>query len=367
MMTLSSNLRRLWLVWRRPQVRELCALRLLLLLALGLLAGCGQGEITVYQIPKEDPWKLPPGWKQREPGAMRVGRFAVPGKNGRDLEVSIIPLRQLPGSRADVVNIWREQMHLPQIQEEELSKLTEKVGVSRSQGELLDMISPEAAPGSTARSRTLLATLLQDQTTWFIKLTGDDDQVQQEKPTFLAFLKTLNFDTMPTPAPLPQRSSPAEAGETGHGPAETKAEARPQWTVPPGWQEQPQSQMLLAKFRISGANETRADVNISVEHGAGGGLLQNINRWRGQLGLSPADEPELARLLQPLDAAGGKAMMVDMNGTDARTRQPARLIGAILPRGGKTWFYKLMGNEQIAEREKPEFIKFVQNAKYPND
>lgn len=355
-----------------PSPLPLLPLRLLPFLLLPLLlllaAGCGQSNISVYQVPKEDPWRAPQGWREREPGPMRVARFAVPGKNGRDAEVSLIPLKHLPGSRADVVNIWREQMHLPPIQDEELSKLAEKIPVSRSQGELFDMSSPSPAGGSDTPAptnspiRTLLAVLQQDQTTWFIKMTGDDAVVQQERPVFLGFLKTLNFDNMPAPAPLPRRSPHGDSDE----PEPAHAELKPEWTIPPGWQEQPQPKMLLAKFRISGEGEARADVNISVEHGDGGGLLQNVNRWRGQLGLGPVEEAELGRLAQPLEVPDGKAVLVELGGTDVRTQQPARLIGILLPRGDKTWFYKLMGNEQIAEREKSAFIKFVQTAKYPN-
>src|SRR6185503_8914951 len=141
--------------------------------------------------------------------------------------------------------------------------------------------------------------------------------------------------------------------------------ARPEWAVPPGWQEQPPSPMLLARFQVGDGGGAKADVNITVLDGDGGGMSENVNRWRRQLGLTPVPEAEVNKLLIPLDVPGGKAMLVDMSGTDAKTRQPARLIGAIVPREDRTWFYKLMGNEQLAEREKAAFIKFFQTAKYP--
>src|SRR5262249_1473797 len=109
-----------------------------------------------------------------------------------------------------------------------------------------------------------------------------------------------------------------------------------------------------------------ADVNISALGGDGGGLLENVNRWRRQLSLAPVLESDLEKLVSSLDVPGGKAILIDMNGTDAKTGGPARLIGAIVPREDKTWFYKLMGNESVAEREKPAFIRFCQSVKYPN-
>jgi hypothetical protein len=31
----------------------------------------------------------------------------------------------------------------------------------------------------------------------------------------------------------------------------------------------------------------------------------------------------------------------------------------------RTWFYKLMGNEQVVTEQKDAFMKFVQTAQYP--
>jgi hypothetical protein len=66
-----------------------------------------------------------------------------------------------------------------------------------------------------------------------------------------------------------------------------------------------------------------------------------------------------------LDVLGGKAMLVDVSGQSA-TAGKARLIGVIVPRERQTWFYKMMGDPAVAEREKNVFIKFVQSVRYPN-
>jgi hypothetical protein len=55
---------------------------------------------------------------------------------------------------------------------------------------------------------------------------------------------------------------------------------------------------------------------------------------------------------------------VDFSGTDAKTGKPARLVGAIVPQSGQTWFYKLMGDEQIVAQQKDAFIEFIQSANY---
>ena len=89
--------------------------------------------------------------------------------------------------------------------------------------------------------------------------------------------------------------------------------------------------------------------------GDGGGLPSNVNRWRGQLGLGPQSEAELGQAISAIDTSGGKASFIDLSGKDARTGQDARLVGAIVAQGGRTWFYKLMGNDQVVSSQKRRF------------
>ena len=105
-------------------------------------------------------------------------------------------------------------------------------------------------------------------------------------------------------------------------------------------------------------------MNVSPLTGDGGGMVMNLTRWRGQLGLPPATDADAANL-PTIDASGTKATVVEMSGTNVRTGQPAKLIGVILPQGGQTWFYKLMGDPDLVTQQKDALIQFVQSAKYP--
>jgi hypothetical protein len=55
---------------------------------------------------------------------------------------------------------------------------------------------------------------------------------------------------------------------------------------------------------------------------------------------------------------------VDFAGTSPQSGQKARLVGAILRQPNQTWFYKLMGDEQVVGREREAFVKFVQTVRY---
>jgi hypothetical protein len=148
------------------------------------------------------------------------------------------------------------------------------------------------------------------------------------------------------------------------GAPEATRQNKPEWQVPGEWKEVEAGQFLVAKFQLAGTDKAQAFVNVSTSAGDGGGLLMNVNRWRGQLGLTPLAESEMTKEIHSLDVPGGKAMLIDMQGTDVRTQQKSRLFGAVVPQEKQTWFYKLMGDEAVVEREKAAFTKFLQTTKY---
>jgi hypothetical protein len=83
--------------------------------------------------------------------------------------------------------------------------------------------------------------------------------------------------------------------------------------------------------------------------------------------LPAVPEAGVGQTLTEIDVPGGKAQVVDLTGTDARTGRKARLVGALVAQGGQTWFYKLMGDEAVVEREKPAFTTFLKSVHYPGD
>jgi hypothetical protein len=201
-------------------------------------------------------------------------------------------------------------------------------------------------------------------------MTGEAGLVEQQKPAFIAFLKSVSFRGLAAPSTIDLSqlppSHPAIGGmNPGLQAASAGAGDKPTWTVPAGWQEGQLAQFLVAKYVIADTGGAQAAVNVSSLAGDGGGLLPNINRWRQQLGLTPAAETDLANL-PTIDASGGKATLIELSGTDGRTGKPARLIGAVLPLGGQTWFYKLMGDADLVAQQKAALVTFVQSAKYPD-
>jgi hypothetical protein len=354
------------------------------------LTGCNRDEAKVYNVPKDTPppsqptssqpapeatpeaaqpaipppadagmsvtplkYQLPEGWQEKPPSDMRVASFVAPGPNGQSADISVIPL-PVVGRDLELVNMWRSRVQLPATSDPDAVKQAKPVAIGTEQGRLFEFVSEQPIAGKS-RQRLLVAMLTRDTMSWFFKITGEDALVTSQKEKFLQFLKSVSFaDNVP-----PQIAAvPATPSENGN--------ADSIWTLPPGWQSMPPSQFLLAEFSVPGANGTKAEVNVAEMGGEGGGLLANVNRWRGQLGLAPVGENDLTKLAQSLEVPGGTATQVDFTGVNAKTGAPTRLVAVIVSQNGQTWFYKLMGDGQVVTQQKNAFTKFIQSANYAN-
>jgi hypothetical protein len=296
---------------------------------------------------------------------MRVASFKVSGAGGKQADVSIVPLPGMVGTDSANVNRWRGQVGQSPMTDDELLKAAENVEAGGQPAQLYDIAGTN--PGSSDKERILGVIQHRDGMAWFYKMTGDADLVEQQKPAFVEFLKSLNFGAAaPTQTEMPA-ANPAMPG-TSLGsqnflvPAAHTivTDGQPTWQVPAGWQEVPAGQFLVAKFTLTGDGGATAAVNVSSSPGDGGGLAANVNRWRGQLGLASIVEV----LTTPVQVSAGKASLVDFSGTDARTSQAARLVGIVVSLPDQTWFYKLMGDAKVVESQKDAFTKFVQGVKY---
>jgi len=358
-------------------------------------AGCGRDDVKVYKVDAHDTttpavpaampptmpadlpapdnsglpklkYTLPAGWKEKTLTQLRVASFEI-SENGKTADVSVIPLSGMAGGDLANVNRWRGQVGLQPLPETDLQKLAEKVEVAGQAADLYDVVG--TAPGSGDEERIIGVISHRDDTAWFFKMTGDAALVEKQKANFIAFLKSVDFDKPATPATMDlsqlPASHPAIPGMNSAAPATPAVDtaSKPTWTVPADWKEGQLAQFLVAKFVIQNGTASAA-VNVSQLEGDGGGLAANVNRWRKQLGQSTISDDEVAKL-PTIDANGVKATVVEISGTDARSSQPANLVGVVLPLNSQTWFYKLMGDANIVAAQKDAFIKFVQSAKYP--
>jgi hypothetical protein len=137
------------------------------------------------------------------------------------------------------------------------------------------------------------------------------------------------------------------------------------WAKPDGWSEQPVSEMRLGSFKVNGPDAASADVSVTAFPGDAGGLVSNVNRWRGQLELPQLEENQLRQTIQQREIQGAPAYFVDLQ-TVENSSKPSRILGAVIERPDRTWFVKMTGPPALLESQRQKFSDFVTSFQFEN-
>ncbi len=132
------------------------------------------------------------------------------------------------------------------------------------------------------------------------------------------------------------------------------------WTAPATWHSKPASAMRKASYSVEGDAGATADVAITAFPGDVGGELANVNRWRGQLSLPAVAEADLASVVTRREQSGLHLTIVDFSSAEGQ-----RMIAALVPYNGATWFFKLTGPAPLVAREKDAFLAFLGSIQTP--
>ncbi|OYV93132.1 MAG: hypothetical protein B7Z73_03820 [Planctomycetia bacterium 21-64-5] len=182
------------------------------------------------------------------------------------------------------------------------------------------------AADALVRQRMLAAVVLRPSQGWFFKVMGPEELINAQAEAFSAFLKSVHFHD----------------------------DATPQWSLPVAWHEEPGNQFRYATLTID-----RVPLEVSVttlprgEVDASEYVLNNVNRWRGQIGLEPTTEREMEQHVEPIDVGADQGQYMEMMGDDKAT------IAVIAKAAGRAWFIKLTGDRSLVERQRDHFKSFV--------
>ncbi len=296
---------------------------------------------------------------------MRVANFAVPGS----AELGAIPLPGAGGGDLDLVNMWRGQLGLAAITDDQLKAHTEETTVAGQTVKLFSIVGSGGADANASTNQILVATVRNEGFTWFFKLAGAAESVAANREGLKTFLAAVEF-TAPEAAPAaaavppPPAAPPFAGGGMAPVAIPSGGQPKPSWQVPPAWKTAPPGQMVHSKWTAAGAEGAVAEIAVSVFPGETGGLAANLNRWRAKVGLGAAAAAELQRLADNLEVGGGKATLADFTGTDPESSAPLRLVGVIVRRDGWSWFYKLTGAPAAVEAQREALLRFAQTAQY---
>jgi len=357
------------------------------------LTACRDRGIASYRVPKEPDaeqapapdaaapsgapaisWTVPDGWQPQPATAMRQGSFLVAGADGASADVSVVSFPGTGGDDLANMNRWRDQLKLAPVSAADMPAQVQSVTGAAGQFVFSDLAGPAGEKGAV---RILGAWLRQPDRVWFFKMMGPSDLVEAQRDAFVGFLQSVRLaeaqagavplarsgsappNTNDLPKVVPGANAPlvqaaAGAGEMNSIPVQAAGGASLLWQAPPDWQTLPGNAMRKGSYGVGGA-----EVAITAFPGDVGGVLANVNRWRGQAGLPPVDEAGLGQATTSMESNGLHFLVVDAEGGSAP------IVAALLPWNGGTWFFKLTGPAEPVARAKPAFISFLKTVRAP--
>ena len=355
---------------------QLCPI--VLVIALFPLVGCDkEDQVTSYSAPKEArlvSWDLPKDW-ETAPHDHKLQYAAFVSGAGEDaVKISVSFLfAEVSGARdlLQNVNRWRRQLALPPVPTAELDKL---VIVENQGGTTLQTIDMTGESGQ--RMRAII--IPREDRIWFFKMTGPTTLVEARKAAFDAFARSTKYLSAAAPPLVAGADVPQDIPASPHATIPTPAQSptslvRPtapandtplDFTLPTGWmREQSSSPMRVATLR-TGDNDKAALVIVTRLSANFGGMTANINRWRGEVGLSPATDDSSAKessiKIGPIDG-----LLVDLAGPGKSNAAPTRSLIARATQGDSVWFFKLIGPAETVAQQQKAFETFLASVRLP--
>jgi hypothetical protein len=303
-------------------------------------------------------WTLPDNWKKiGGESQMRYATIAV-SKDDPKAELTVVPLGA--GAAATLPNVqrWAGQLKLPTVSDGDLSKYVTQTQVSGEQSQIVDMTG--SADTGNPPTRLLAAIIPHAGAAWFFTLKAPEPLVAAQKSNFEKFIRSIQFPTGPAASAPPSSA----AGDPQMNPAANVSYRLASFKAPDGWQEQPGTNtMRVNSFRV-GVGDQQDEVIISrILKGQSGGLLDNYNRWRGQVGLGPiASESEAG--MQTGFVGDTPAMFVTFVGPKPADGPAKELLVAMTIVGRDDWFIKILGPEPLVSAQQTAFRQFLGSLKF---
>ena len=287
----------------------------------------------------------PLNWEPQPLSQMRQASFLVHGENGAIADISFVSLGPAAGNVLDNVNRWLSQLAQPPITSEKLASTLQKLPTPRGDIAIVDLTGQPENGDSNKDGRIIGAIASDEERTVFFKMRGNPALVGAQKGNFIKWVNSVRSATGPPSATQSESSAKFD-------------QLQIKWEVPADWSPAPASAMRYASFTATGDTGDKIDISVVNFPGDGGSDVDNVNRWRQQIGLSTVDAAALQSMIVPVKSGDTDFSSIDMSSSSSR------LLAAWTRRSGRTWFFKLTGPAGAVEKQKPNFVKFVQSIRF---
>src|SRR5262249_11505972 len=250
----------------------------------------------------------PPNWEPQPLSQMRQASFLVKGDNGAIADVSFVSLGSAAGNVLDNVNRWLGQLGQPPITEQKIREMAQRLHTSLGDVAIVDLAGLPDNADPARDGRIVAAVVTTANATLFFKMRGNADLTEAQKSDFIKWVATVC-----------DSQTQSGSSQVAAAPPQTTNAPPIKWTTPEGWTEVPPSSMRYASFSAPGQDGGKIDISIVTFPGDGGSDADNINRWRGQMGLAPVDANAVASQVAPLKTGDTTYSTTDIAGDKTRT------------------------------------------------
>jgi len=289
----------------------------------------------------------PPNWEPQPLSQMRQASFLVKGDNGAVADISFVSLGSAAGNVLENVNRWLGQLGQPPIDELRLGETAQRLRTSLGDVTIVDLAGLPDNADPARDGRIIAGMVTTANSTLFFKIRGNADLTEAQKDHFIKWVAAVCDAQTQTGSP-----------QMAAAPPQTTTAPQIKWEMPEGWTEVPPSSMRYASFSVAAEDGGKIDISIVTFPGDGGSDADNINRWRGQIGLAQLDASAVTSQIAPLKTPDTMFSTTDIAGDKTRT------IAAWTRRDGRVWFFKATGPNAAVEKEKSNFVKFIESVRF---
>ena len=132
------------------------------------------------------------------------------------------------------------------------------------------------------------------------------------------------------------------------------------WEKPDTWIPSQGSSMRIASFDVP-FSTGMGDLSVMELGGDGGGLVANVNRWRGQIGLEPLEKNEIMAQAQRGENELGPYQIFQLTNDSS---SDGAILAAIISMNNSTLYIKLTASNDGIEELEIDFKNFCSSIKY---
>ncbi len=136
--------------------------------------------------------------------------------------------------------------------------------------------------------------------------------------------------------------------------------SRYRWIAPDDWEAQELSSMRLGSYLIPVGDET-GDLSVIQLAGTGGGRLNNLNRWREQVGLQTVEEDSPEAAGKTVSTSLGEIVYWKLAG---ETDEDPAMLAAMLFGDQHVLYIKLTGNTMMINTLEDQYAAFLSSFRF---